>query len=404
MKIGVIADDLTGACDIALTLAEGGLRTALVMGAPDGDVDVEAGVVALRSRMIPVAEAVRESLAACDWLIGQGAEQIVFKVCETFGSSEAGNIGPVAEALAERLEASQVMVCPASPAHGRGVYMGHLILGDVKLEESGMQNPPLTPMHSPDLRQVLARQTSWPVGHIPHPVVAEGAAAIVAGYADSPRMLIVDAMSETDLRTIGKAAAGRKLLVGGSAIALGLPANFGKTATRPAWEPVTGPGVILSGSCSSATRRQIARFREIAPAREVTARAIMDETADADNLADWVMAQKMAPLIFSSADPATGAVQKTQDRTLIAQRIQTLFATLAAKLVARGVRRIVVAGDETAGAVIGALNARVLHIGPKLAAGVPSLRSGDIALAITSGNSGDEDFFQNALREMGADS
>ncbi len=404
MKIGVIADDFTGASDIALTLAEGGMRTAQFVGVPSGDVDVEAGVVALKSRTIPADDAVRQSIAACDWLIGQGAEQIIFKVCSTFDSTDAGNIGQVAEALAQHLDASQVMVCPAFPASKRSVYMGHLFVGDVLLNESGMQDHPLTPMTDPDLRRVLKRQTGWPVGHIPHAVVAKGPQAIVAAFAETPRMHIVDAISDNDLHAIGKAAAGRKLLVGGSGIAIGLPANFGKTPTQPAWDPVIGPGVVLSGSCSRATRGQVAHFRQSAPSMEISADAVMAGEVSANSLADWVMAQDTAPLVFSSADPAIVAkAQETYGRDTIAGKIESLFSDLAASLVERGVRRLVVAGGETSGAVVTGLNAQELHIGPRLAIGVPAIRSGDIALALKSGNFGAEDFFSTALRDMGRD-
>ena len=402
MKIGVIADDFTGASDIALTLAEGGMRTAQFVGVPEGDADVEAGVVALKSRTAPVDQAIRDSIAACDWLLSQGAEQIVFKVCSTFDSTDAGNIGQVATALAQRLDASQVMVCPAFPANGRSVYMGHLFVGDVLLNESGMQDHPLTPMTDADLRRVLARQTDWQVGHIPQNVVSKGAAAIVAAFADSRSFLIVDAINNADLTAIGKAAAGRRLLVGGSGIALGLPANFGKTPTRPEWEPVNGPGVVLSGSCSRATRAQVAHFCKTAPAKEIRAQDVMSGAIDPASLADWVMSQDTAPLVFSSADPdIVRAAQDSFGRDVIAHRIETLFADLAAALVTRGVTRIVVAGGETSGAVVTGLKAQTLLIGPKLANGVPALRAGDVALALKSGNFGDEDFFTTALQDMG---
>ena len=202
MKIGVIADDFTGASDIALTLAEGGMRTVQFVGVPDGSVtDVDAGVVSLKSRTIPVADAVAQSLAACDWLVSQGATQIIFKVCSTFDSTAKGNIGQVAEALADRLGETHVVTCPAFPENGRSVYQGHLFVNDGLLSECGMQDHPLTPMTDADLRRVLALQTTWDVTHVRIRVVAQGPVAIAAQIAAfSKSMVIVDAIADDDLR------------------------------------------------------------------------------------------------------------------------------------------------------------------------------------------------------------
>lgn len=401
MKIGVIADDFTGASDIALTLAEGGMRTAQFVGIPKSATDVEAGVVALKSRTIPVADAVSQSIAACRWLLAQGATQIIFKVCSTFDSTDTGNIGQVTQALAEHLNCKHVMVCPAFPENGRSVYMGHLFVGDVLLNESGMQDHPLTPMIDADLRRVLARQTDWPVGHMSYSIVAKGPTSITQALPKGRAMLIVDAIADADLHSIGKAAKGQKLLTGGSGIALGLPANFGATPATPPWSAMKGPGVVLSGSCSRATREQVAYYLKMAPAREVTARQVMAKQITASELAKWVLAQATAPLIYSSADPRVVAqVQDEFGREATANEIEKLFAELAAALAQGGIKRMVVAGGETSGAVVNGLNARTLHIGPKLAAGVPALRHEDMGLALKSGNFGARDFFETALRDM----
>ena len=406
MKIGVIADDFTGASDIALTLAEGGMRTAQFVGIPDTSVDVDAGVVALKSRTIPVDQAVAQSLAACDWLVAQGAEQIIFKVCSTFDSTDAGNIGQVTQTLAEHLGVKHVLVCPAFPANGRSVYMGHLFVGDVLLNESGMQDHPLTPMTDADLRRVLARQTDWPVSHLAHATVSKGPTAITNALPAERTMIIVDAISDADLHTIGKAAKGHGLLTGGSGIALGLPANFGATPATPPWAAITGPGVILSGSCSRATRGQVAAYKAIAPHREIKAKDVMSGASTATALADWALAQSAAPLIYSSADPADVAQAQTDfGREVVAGKIEALFADLAAQLAQRGVTRIVVAGGETSGAVVTGLRAQTLHIGPKLAAGVPAVKVANrtLALALKSGNFGAKDFFTTALQDMEKD-
>lgn len=408
MKIGVVADDFTGASDIALTLAEAGMKTLLLAGVPkQASPDCDAAVISLKSRTAPVAEAVEQSLKGCDWLTAQGAEQIIFKVCSTFDSTDAGNIGPVLEAMAERLGETFVIVCPAFPENGRSVYQGHLFVADKLLSESGMQNHPLTPMTDPDLRRVLARQTGWAVMHVPFRTVSRGAAAVTAAMEAQKGMYIVDAIEDDDLYTIGTAAKGRKLLCGGSGIALGLPVNFGFRPKQVPWEGVAGKGVVLSGSCSLATRAQIRTYRHLAPSLEMTADDIMNGTHTARSGADWVVAQSHnAPLVYSSAEPdAVKAAQERYGREVVAERIERLFQDIATELVRRGITRIVSAGGETSGAVVKGIEAQTLAVGIRLAAGVPALRVDDRALAIAlkSGNFGDEDFFATAMAMLAGD-
>jgi len=402
MKIGVIADDFTGASDIALTLALGGMSTVQYVGIPTGRADkVDAGVVALKSRTIAANDAVSQSLAACEWLLAQGAAQIIFKVCSTFDSTADGNIGPVAEALAKRLGETAVMTCPAFPENGRSVYQGHLFVNDVLLSESGMQDHPLTPMVDADIRRVLAAQTDWPVAHIDFRTVQKGAASIAAAMPNAPAMVIVDAVRDADLHEIAKAAEARKLVVGGSGIAIGLPANFGYHPSAPSWVGQLGKAVILAGSCSRATRTQVNTYT--GPKYEITASEVMEDRIDASMLAKWAMSIDGAPLIYSSADP--DIVRKAQDiygRDVVAHKIEALFTALTARLVALGVKRLIVAGGETSGAAVAGLNATALRIGPKLAAGVPAMlvEGRDIALALKSGNFGGPDFFAQSLNLM----
>ena len=406
MKIGVIADDFTGASDIALTLAEAGLSVSQFIGVPDQPADpaLGAGVVALKSRTAPVTEAVSQSLAACDWLLAQGAQQIVLKVCSTFDSTSEGNIGPVLDALSSRLQARQILVCPAFPENGRSVFQGHLFVGDVLLNESGMQDHPLTPMTDADLRRVLGAQTKRSVGHLAALHVARGPESARAHIPDTD-YIIADAIRDEDLMTLGVLAKNSPLLCGGSGIALGLPANFGASPATPDWVPIAGPGVVLSGSCSRATRGQVDRFRAIAPNVEVTAEAVMHQKVSALDLADWVLEQDQDPLIFSSADP--DVVRAAQDRfgqAQVAEAIEGLFRDLARVLSVRGVRRIVVAGGETSGAVVSGLSAQTLRIGPRLAAGVPAVAiegAKPMALALKSGNFGNATFFADALKKLG---
>lgn len=407
MKVGVIADDFTGASDIALTLAEGGMRTVQFVGVPRGDVvDVDSGVVSLKSRTIPVADAVAQSLAACDWLLSQGATQIIFKVCSTFDSTAAGNIGQVAAALAEKLGETHVITCPAYPENGRSVYLGHLFVNDVLLNQSGMQDHPLTPMVDADLRRVLAAQTTWDISHIPIKIVAQGAAAVSNYLSTLPRaMVIVDAIADDDLRVIGAAARDRKLLTGGSGIAIGLPANFGISPAPVPWDGVQGPGVVLSGSCSRATRAQVTAFTKTNPGWELSAQDVMDRQGDIADLVAWVLAQDKPPLVYTSADPGVvRASQATFGADVIATAIEGLFAALAKALTDTGITRMVVAGGETSGAVVSGLDAARLRVGPRLAAGVPVLNveGRNLALALKSGNFGGPDFFAEALGLMQA--
>ncbi len=402
MKIGVIADDFTGASDIALTLAEAGMSVAQFIGVPDGDADagLGAGVIALKSRTAPLQDATSQSIAACKWLLDQGVSQIILKVCSTFDSTPNGNIGPVLDALADLLDEHSVIVCPAFPENGRSVYMGHLFVADRLLSESGMENHPLTPMTDPDLRRVLAAQSNRAIGHITAMTVLQGADAIKADM-DGGYHFIVDAISDRDLFEIGKAAKGAKLLCGGSGIALGLPSNFGVSSKAPGWTPIKGPGAVFSGSCSRATREQVKRYGAIASTYQIDADRAVEDGYDIGEITDWVIAQGRAPLVYASADPETVRVaQDKHGKGVAAAAIERVFARLAPALVAKGLRRLVVAGGETSGAVVTGLGAQVLTIGPRAAAGVPLVTFGDTALALKSGNFGGPDFFEQTLMMM----
>ncbi|MBP0495484.1 3-oxo-tetronate kinase [Roseomonas indoligenes] len=420
MLLGVIADDFTGASDVANTLAkglegEGGLRTAQFLGIPDGPAPagVEAGVVSLKSRSIPAAEAVRQSLAALDWLRAQGARQFVFKYCSTFDSTAEGNIGPVGEALAKALGVSGVVACPAFPGAGRTVFQGHLFVNDRLLNESGMENHPLTPMTDPDIRRVLRAQTAAPVGHVGRATVAAGHAAVAEALAEAAArgevLVIVDAVENDDLSTIGRALDGAPLVTGGSGIARGLPHNFiargearGGTAAAAA---VQGPEAILAGSCSRATRGQIAHHAAGHPALMVDADDVMAGRTGLEDLVSFVLENEgRAPLIYSSADPAVvAAAQQRYGRNEVAEALEGLFGRLARRLIDAGLRRLVVAGGETSGAVVSALDLGALAVGQEIDPGVPVLVSQGtpaIGLALKSGNFGSVDFFEKALARL----
>jgi len=409
MKIGVIADDFTGASDIALMLRSNGMNARQFVGVPTVDFgEVDAGVISLKSRTCPIEEAVSNSLSACDWLLEQGAEQIVLKVCSTFDSTPEGNIGPVAEALAERLGESVVFVCPAFPANGRSVFQAHLFVGDKLLNQSGMQNHPLTPMTEPDLRKVLKPQTSWDVSNVPFSVVCQGAEAIRDSMPASKQMVIVDAIQNQDLMEIGAAAKGRKLLVGGSGIAMGLPANFGTTVEGNDWEGKQGKALILSGSCSIATRGQVELYRQTADGAvlELKADQMIAGAYAAEEIAIWAIAQDTAPMVYSSADPEI--VKKAQakfGREEIASAFEQFFSRLARAFVDAGGERLIVAGGETSGAVVEGLSVAAMDVGSEIAPGVPALSvvGTDTVLALKSGNFGAPDFFKQALAVLGGE-
>lgn len=423
MLLGIIADDFSGASDIANTLAQGlpgggGLRTVQYLGVParPAKKDVEAAVISLKSRSIPAGEAVALSLKALGWLKAQGCRQFVFKYCSTFDSTPRGNIGPVGEALARELGVGGVVVCPSFPAVGRTVYQGHLFVDEHLLSESSLRHHPLNPMTDSDIRRWLRPQCSTPVGWVPWSTVSGGSEALRAALDESASrgetLVVVDAVRDQDLLTIGRACSGAPLLTGGSGIALGLAENFLKGGlARGKGIPIRGiqgPEAILAGSCSEATRRQIEVHARNHPALRVDAEHAVLSRVRPEDLAGFIRAhQGEAPLIYASDTPDRVAeVQRKFGRERVAEALDTLFAATARALVAGGTRRLVVAGGETSGAVVSALGLTALAIGPEIDPGVPALISTDpqpLALALKSGNFGAPDFFDKALRKLAGD-
>ncbi|MCX8005738.1 MAG: four-carbon acid sugar kinase family protein, partial [Burkholderiaceae bacterium] len=394
MRLGCIADDFTGAADIANTLTRGGLRTVLAIGVPaQPPPAADAVVVALKTRSIDPEQAVAQSLAACDWLAAHGCGQFVFKICSTFDSTPRGNIGPVAEALRERLAAGCVAVCPAFPANGRTVYRGHLFVGDALLNESGMEKHPLNPMTDANLVRVLQAQSRSRVALIGHEVVRAGPAAIAqrlkaldaAGFG----FAIVDAVCDADLLALGAALADARLAVGGSGIALGLPQNFrarGEPAASEAKRPpLDGNAVLLAGSCSNATRAQVAAYD--GPRLQIDPARVVGDATYLEEVRTWCLQQRRPPLVASSAAAAEVAALQAVHGAHLAQQIERFFGDLAAALLAAGVRRFIVAGGETSGAVVAALGVRLLEVGAEIDPGVPVLWAREpapLALALKS--------------------
>ncbi len=421
MLLGCIADDITGATDLALTLKRSGLRTIQVMGVPADPAplqEFDAVVVALKSRTNAPAEAVRWSLESLDILQKAGAKQIFFKYCSTFDSTDQGNIGPVAEALIEKVGGEAAFVCPAFPTNKRTIYKGHLFVGDQLLSDSPMKDHPLTPMRDANLVTVMQRQTKLPVGLVPFDVVAKGAPAIDAAVADAvaagTRFLVIDAISDDHLIAIGKAAAGHKLITGGSGVGLGLADNFvaaglmEKSDADAPMHPKQGNRAILSGSCSAATRGQIAAAKSAGlPNRQIDA---LDLASGKISPADFIAfardnAGDKPVLIYSSADPdVVAAVQAELGRDKAGHIVEAAMGEIAKGLVADGVTQLIVAGGETSGAVTAALDVTAIEIGPEIDPGVPWTKSLDersLVLALKSGNFGAERFFIDAFDKLG---
>lgn len=421
MLIGAVADDITGASDLCLMLSNAGLHTVQVMGVPPAGValpQADAVVIALKSRTIPADNAVTMSVAAAQCLMDAGAAQIVFKYCSTFDSTDAGNIGPVTEALLALTGADITIACPAFPANGRTVYMGHLFVGEQLLSDSPMKDHPLTPMTDANLMRVLSRQTALDVGLLTAPTIAQGAHAVqramAAAAAKGTRILVVDTTTDADLMTIGAACKGMPLVTGGSGIALGLAANFisadrvarGTAQTRMA--APAGRAVVLAGSCSAATLGQIAAAKAAGmPSFAVDVVALAEGRQTPAMIANWVTAQPgpLPPLVYSSADPSSLAESQAMlGREASGALVEQTLAHVAQLLQAAGFARFIIAGGETSGAVLDALDVRMLNIGPQIAPGVPWTRSigsrstgsPDLALALKSGNFGGPDFFVKA--------
>jgi uncharacterized protein YgbK (DUF1537 family) len=414
--LGAIADDFTGATDLCNTLVRRGMRTVQLIDVPVPGTeiaDAEAVVVALKSRTIPAPEAIDKSLAALAWLQRAGARQILFKYCSTFDSTDEGNIGPVAEALMDALGTDLTLFCPAFPENGRTIYHGYLFVGDVLLSESGMRDHPLTPMRDPSLVRVLQRQCRGKVGLVPQYDVARGAAAIRDAFASLRqagfRHAIVDAIEDDDLEAIGEAAADFALITGGSGIALGLPENFRRQGllasgvAADALPPVVGAAAVLSGSCSEATRAQVAHMRERGPVFTLDPIAAAAGRNIAEEALAWAKPQLGdRPVLISATAPPdeVTATQEVLGRDRAGALVEGILADIARGLVAHGARRFVVAGGETAGAVVQALGVTGLRIGRQIDPGVPwtmSLTEPNLALALKSGNFGAPDFFSRAF-------
>lgn len=443
LKIGCIADDFTGATDLASNLVRRGMRVVQAIGVPDAaqHTDADAVVIALKSRTVAPSEAVRQSLVALRWLQSQGAQQIYFKYCSTFDSTAQGNIGPVTEALMGALGTGFTIASPAFPDNQRTVFKGHLFVGDVLLNESGMQHHPLTPMLDANLVRVLQAQCGRKVGLIDYKVVAAGEAAIrrrigelqAAGVA----IAIVDALCNEDLERLGPALRGMALVTAGSGVAIGLPQNFGIQPSAQAAQlpPPQGSQAVLSGSCSLATQRQVRHFKQTGhPALALDVLRIGAVASVVPEVLAWAqpLLGRGPVLVYSTADShAVKAAQRQLGADAAGALVERTLAAVARGLVGLGVRQLVVAGGETSGACVQALGITQMKIGAQIDPGVPwchakigpprsalrvlaapqggvtdlgaARRSADAAveeglhLTLKSGNFGSDDFFTKAF-------
>lgn len=410
MKLGVVADDVTGAADLADAVCDEGWSATVVLGVPAGAPPAgDCTVVALKSRTAPVGEAVAESAAAARWLLDAGAELIYQKYCSTFDSTDRGNIGPVADALRALLGDGPSVGTPATPRAGRTVYQGHLFVGRELLAESPMRDHPLTPMRDSDLVRVLGRQAAAPVTLVDRGTVARGPDAVRAAIDGVTGQVLVDALDDADLDVTARAVhalrgAGRSLLTGGAA---GLAAALARTAHpggrgRSSFVPPPAgdaPRLIVSGSCSLRTREQVAAFPgPLVPLRAAELEAdLAGGVARAVDVAAAAFAAGVpAVLVSSTAPPEELAGAPPGAAELLERAAGEIARTVVAQC---GVRRVLVAGGETSGAVVRALGVRALRVGPSAGAGLPwMVPAGDdsLALLLKSGNFGTVDLFRTA--------
>jgi uncharacterized protein YgbK (DUF1537 family) len=422
LALGCIADDYTGASDLANTLTKAGLSTVQTIGIPAHDLAlprVDAVVVSLKIRSVAAEEAVARALEAERWLRGRGAGHVMYKICSTFDSTPAGNIGPVLDRLRSEADEPVVLVTPAFPETGRTVYQGLLFVGSVPLHESPLKDHPLNPMRDANLVRVLAGQSGTKIGLVPLATVVGGADAVRAKLAslraDGAGAAIADAVFDRDLEPLGDVALGHRVSVGASGLGLGLALALVRSgrveragASSGDWPNVGGRAACLAGSCSEATLGQIARAEATMAVLRLDAERLVAGPDEVRLALDWAARQmEHGPvLIATSATPdRVAALQSRFGREQAGRAVEDALAAIAAGLVERGVRRLVVAGGETSGAVVDRLGIPAFLLGPEIAAGVPVLRAVGggreaMTLALKSGNFGGPDFFEKALALM----
>ena len=416
--LGCIADDFTGATDLASMLARSGVNVSLRIGVPLSTPEntAEIEVIALKTRSISASKAIEESLSALKWLKEAGAKKYFFKYCSTFDSTAEGNIGPVSEALMNELKVDQTIYCPAFPENGRSIYMGNLFVGQKLLSESSMKDHPLTPMNDSNLMRLLSAQVSRRVGLADRIVVNSGVNSLkeklISLKENDVPHVIVDAVADTDLDTIASACQDMDFITGGSALAMPL-AEFYKASGKISAndnsfmnKKLNTGSIILSGSCSEMTIIQVKNFIQ-----RGAAAFQLDPIDLAENgvkkVLDWLSSQDFTKniIIYATSNPDT--VKKVQAELGVDMAGKIVEQGLSECAIAArelGIKNFIIAGGETSGAITKALNVRQLDIGIEIAPGVPwtfsGKRNNQIALSLKSGNFGSEEFFTEALNKL----
>ncbi|WP_417436688.1 3-oxo-tetronate kinase [Idiomarina abyssalis] len=417
--LGCVADDFTGASDLASFLVESGMSTVQIIDVPASDQllmdDVDAVVVALKSRTQPVSEAIKDSIAALEWLKAKGCQQFYFKYCSTFDSTTKGNIGPVVDAMLDNLGERYTIACPSLPVNGRTVFNGHLFVNGELLNESGMEFHPLTPMTDSNIVRVMAQQSQGKVSLIDHAVVEAGPEAIkeaMKTFSENSRYSVVDAVSNENLMAIAHASEDLKLITGGSGLSIGLADNyvkkglFEKRYDSKALRPVEGGTVILSGSCSAMTRAQVAHYKEKNPSLKINPMELEHQSQTIEEAVNWYQSAslqgRIPVLIYATDEPENiNKYKHVLGEQKASQLVEDFMYELANALSRRGVCRFIVAGGETSGSVVKALKVTSLKIGESIAPGVPVVQSTEapyFLLALKSGNFGQVDFFDRAFQ------
>ncbi|HDI3282941.1 TPA: four-carbon acid sugar kinase family protein [Vibrio cholerae] len=413
MLLGVIADDFTGATDIAGFLVENGMRTVQLNGIPHDEisVDADAVVISLKSRSCPVDEAIADSVSALRWLQANGCQQFYFKYCSTFDSTAQGNIGPVTDALMAELGEDLTVVCPALPVNGRTVYNGHLFVFQDLLSDSGMRHHPVTPMTDSSLLRMMDAQSQGTSGLVNYSIIEQGVDAVTQRFTElkeeGHRYAVVDAFNAQHLDVLGQAAKALKLVTGGSGLAAGIAKNWAdklqdQSDAKQLGYPEKAKTVVLSGSCSVMTNQQVSVYKEKAAHFAIDVKACLTDEHYASHVSDWVMENingKLAPMVYATADAtALKAIQEEYGAQASSHAVEHFFSQLAHQLQEKGIQNFIVAGGETSGVVTQSLGVTGFHIGPQIAPGVPWVKAieGNLSLALKSGNFGDIHFFEKA--------